>query len=258
MEEAKKQLEQAQREGALEKQEEALRELEQARADLEEILRQLREEEIERTLTALEARFQKMLAMQRTVYAGTQRLDKVPQDQRTHNQEIEAGRLSNDESLIVLEADKALALLREEGSAAAFPEAVSQMRTDMQQIVVRLARAEVGTITQGIEEDVIAALEEMIAALEKAIQDRDQNRQQPPPQQQQGQPGDQPLVDQLAELRMIRALQVRVNRRTDRYSKLLEGGQADKGEMLDALQRLAERQAQIHRVTRDLAVGKNQ
>jgi hypothetical protein len=51
---------------------------------------------------------------------------------------------------------------------------------------------------------------------------------------------------------------VRVNRRTDRYSKLLEGGQADKGEMLDALQRLAERQAQIHRVTRDLAVGKNQ
>ena len=31
-----------------------------------------------------------------------------------------------------------------------------------------------------------------------------------------------PLVDQLAELKMIRALQMRVNKRTVRYARLLE------------------------------------
>ena len=257
MKEAQEKLDKAEREGAVEQQEEALRELEQARADLEEILRQLREEEIERTLVMLEARFRKMLEMQRTVYTGTQRLNKVPPKRRTHDHEIEAGRLSNSESLIVLEADKALALLRDDASAVAFPEAVHQLRADMQQVVVRLAQAKVGPITQAIEEDVIAALEEMIEALQKAIEEAEQKKQQPPPSQQ-GRPQDPPLVDALAELKMIRALQIRVNRRTTRYAKLLDGPQAEETELLEALRRLAERESRIHRITRDLQMGKNQ
>ena len=35
----------------------------------------------------------------------------------------------------MLEAESALAILREDGSAVAFPEAVEQMREDMEQIV---------------------------------------------------------------------------------------------------------------------------
>ena len=41
----------------------------------------------------------------------------------------------------------------------------------------------------------------------------------------------------LAELKMIRALQMRVNRRTERYSKLIVGEQAEKADLIDALQR---------------------
>ena len=37
----------------------------------------------------------------------------------------------------------------------------------------------------------------------------------------------------LAELRMIRALQMRVNTRTARYSKLIEGEQADNAELIE-------------------------
>ena len=168
MNEAKKKLEDARRQDAVDKQEQALRELEQAKSELEEILRQLREEEIERILAMLEARFRKMLQMQEEVYEGTLRLDKIPAAERTHNQEIESSRLSSKESQIVVEVDKAALLLREDGGAVAFPEAVEQMRDDMQQVVSRLAGANVGKITQGIEEDVIAALKDMIAALKKA------------------------------------------------------------------------------------------
>ncbi|MEX2560655.1 MAG: hypothetical protein WD403_12110 [Pirellulales bacterium] len=257
MEEARLKLEKAQRVGAIQEQEEALRNLEKANAELEEILRQLREEELMRTLAMLEARFRKMLQMQLEVYEGTLRLDRVADTDRGRNDEIEAGRLSRRESLIIAEADSALSVLREEGSAVAFPEAVEQMRDDMQQVAAWLAQAKVGSNTQELEEDVIAALEEMIEALKQAQRDQEQQQQQQQPAG--SEPEDPALIDTLAELRMIRSLQMRVNNRTQRYSKLVEGevGQADKPDLLEALERLSEREARIFRATRDIVVGKN-
>jgi len=76
------------------------------------------------------------------------------------------------------------------------------------------------------------------------------------------QPQDMPLVDGLAELKMIRALQMRVNTRTKRYSRLLDDaddptGQATDQDLLEALAKLADRQQRIYQITRDLVLGKN-
>ncbi len=256
MQEAKKKLEKARQEGAVKDQEEAVKQLEQAKAELEQILRQLREEEIERVLAMLEGRFRKMLEMQRDVYEGTVRLDKIPAEQRTHNQEIESSRLSGKETQIIVEADKAMLLLSEDGTAAALPEAVEQMRTDMQQVADRLAQVKVGQVTQSIELDIIASLEEIIEALKKAQKDLEKKRQMPNPAQMEE--CDLPLVDKLAELKMIRALQMRINTRTERYAKLLAGEQAENAELVEALRRLAERQERVYRVTHDLSSGKNE
>ncbi len=256
MKQAQEKLEKAEREGAGEKQEEAIRQLQQAKAELERILRQLREEEIEQVLVALEARLVKMLQMQRDVYEGTERLDKASADGLTHEQEIEAGRLSSREAEIVTEADKALMLLREDGSAVAMPEALAQAREDMQQVAGRLARANVGQVTLAIEEDIVIALEEMLEAVRQAMEDAEQRRQNA----QQGRPGmpqDPALVDTLAELRMIRSLQLRVNTRTERYGEMITGKHAETPELLDALIRLAERQQRVYRITTDLEAGKN-
>lgn len=257
MQEAEQKLRDAQREGAVDKQDEALEELEAARAELERILRQIREEEILRMLAMLEARFRKMLEMQQAVYEGTVRLDKVPDEQRSHSHEIEASRLSSKETEIVVEADKALLLLREDGTAVVFPEAVEQARDDMQQVVELLARARVGQITQTIELDIIAALEEMIEALKKAQEDI-QSGQQPGGQQPPGQPQDSPLVDLLAEVKMIRAMQMRVNKRTERFSQMLPGEQAENPDLIYQLQKLAEQQERIYRVTRQLELERSQ
>jgi len=240
----------------VDKQDEALEELEAARAELERILRQLREEEILRMLAMLEARFRKMLEMQQAVYEGTVRLDKVPEEQRSHSHEIEASRLSSKETEIVVEADKALLLLREDGTAVVFPEAVEQVRDDMQQVVELLGRARVGQITQAIELDIIAALEEMIDAMEKAQEDAQNRQQQGQPQP--GQPQDPPLVDLLAEVKMIRAMQMRVNKRTERFSQMLAGEQAENPDLIYQLQTLAERQERIYRVTRQLELERSQ
>ena len=256
MRQAQENLKKAEREGAGQQQEEAIRQLQQAKAELERILRQLREEEIEQVLIALEARLIKMLQMQRDAYEGTERLDKASADGLSHEQEIEAGRLSSREAEIVTEADKALMLLREDGSAVAMPEALSQTREDMQQVVARLAAARVGSVTLAIEEDIVLALEEMLEAVRQAMEDAEQRRQNA----QQGQPGmpqDPSLIDALAELRMIRSLQLRVNTRTARYSEMIKGKHAETPELLEALRRLAERQDSVYRITNDLEAGRN-
>jgi hypothetical protein len=255
MEEAQKKLEEAKKSDAVEKQEEAIRELEQAKAELEEILRQLREEEMARTLAMLEARFRKMLDAQVQIYEGTQRLDKVPEAERDRDDAIEAGRLSQKEAEIALEADKALNVLQEEGSAVAFPEAVMEIRDDMITVRDRLAEAKIGEMTQGVEKDIIAALEEMITALEKAQQEMQDKSQSPPPGE--GGEGEMPLVDAIAELKMIRALQMRVNTRTQRYAEVSKTEQVDQPELLDSLRKLAEREERIHKVTRDIVLGRN-
>jgi hypothetical protein len=257
MRKAAEKLEKAEREDAVEEQEEARRELEQAAAELERILRQLREEEVERMLVALEARFRKMLEQETEVHQSTKRLGAIPPDKRDREIDIEAGRLSRKQGEIGRECDKALTLLREEGSAVAFPEAVTQMREDMQLSTDYLAQAKVDRLTQGVQEDIIAALEEMIAALEKAIEDLQQNKGKPPPGGG-GEPGEEPLVDNLAELKMIRSLQMRVNRRTAEYGAMIQGEQADKADLLEGLQQLADRQDRIYRSTRDIVVGRNE
>jgi hypothetical protein len=257
MEEAKKNLEKAKKEGAVDEQAKALRELDTAKAELEEILRQLREEEMKRLLAMLEARFQKILQIQREIYDGTLRLDKIPVIERSHSYEIETGRLSNREAEIVMEVDKALSLLRQEGSSVAMPEAVQQVRDDMQQLVLRLVQGKTEVLTQAIEVDVIKGLEEIIDALKKAQKNAD-SKKKPPGPSPNGQPQDPPLIEYLAELKMIRTLQMRVNRRTERYSKLVDGEQASKEDVQEALRHLSEQEARVHKVTRDLELGKNE
>jgi len=61
---------------------------------------------------------------------------------------------------------------------------------------------------------------------------------------------------------MIRALQMRVNMRTQRYARLLDDiedpvGQATDRDLREALTKLAERQETIYRLTRDIVLGKN-
>ena len=70
-------------------------------------------------------------------------------------------------------------------------------------------------------------------------------------------------MDALAELRLIKALQLRVNKRTNRYAQLLGDiddpvGQAEDQELVEALEKLSEREQRIFRTTRDIVLGKNQ
>lgn len=256
MRQAQERLRDANRRQARDEQEKAIEELETARAELEEILRQMREEEVERLLVQLEARLRAMLRAERAVLAGAEKLA-AEQERADRERELEAARLSREQGGIGMDASRALSLVRDDGSAVAIPEALEQVREDSSQAAARLARGDVGGTTRGILQDLVSSLEEMIAALEKAQREQ-QARQSGGPEGRPAEPGEQPLVDKLSELKMIRSLQLRVNGRTRRFSKLLADGaeQAEEPELLDALERLAERQRTIERAAHDIVTGR--
>ena len=259
MQEAERYLERAQRDEATDQQRQAEENLRAAIDRLERILRQLREEEMQRELAKLEARLRKMAAMQSQVLDDTIALAATPRSQRNRQTDLKAGDLAFEEKKITMEADRAMLLLREEGSSVAFPEVVAQIRSDTVRVADLLGRTKIDAIAQGIQQDILAALEEMIAALQKAQRDLEKQRQQrqqgqsPPPGQQ-----EQPLVEAIAELKLIRTMEVRIKSTTDRYSALIESGGSSVEEMLPLLQDLSERQDRIDRITRDLVSKRNQ
>lgn len=243
---------------ATKNQDEALRELQKAKERLEEILRQLREEERLLRLAGLEARFQRMLALQIAIYNDTVQIDKIPQAERVSRHQLKSEEMALQEGELVLEASKALTLLKEEGTAVAFPEAVEQMRYDMQTVAEYLKQQEVGKLTQTIELDIVDGLKEMIDALQASIDKAKEKEQKPmPPQDQQAQEQEEELLKKIAELKMLKSLQLRINNRTTKLGQLYSGEQATQPEIVRQVQELAIRQARIQRATYDLAVGKN-
>jgi len=260
------------------KQADAINELKKAQKKLEDLLKQLREEEIERLLAALQARCERMLALQIAVRDGTVGVnDKIKprkleelDDQERRGAEQDSNILSDKEDEIVKEASQAIRLIEAEGSAIAFAEVFKQVRTDMITVAIHLRKTDVGTVTITIENDIIATLQEMVEALKKARQDAKMPPGPPPPPGPQGPPPDPSLIDKIAELKMIRSMQERVNNRTKIYGKGYEGEQVPdpktaknkaEREQLEMLQRevkdLGGRQEKISKVTGDIAKGKN-
>jgi len=99
----------------------------------------------------------------------------------------------------------------------------------------------------------------MIKALEKAKKDLDDKKQDPKKQDPKDQPPqDQKLLDKIAELKMIKAMQLRVNARTELYGKTYLGEQAMTEPIRIELRELAGRQERIFEVTNKMAKGDGQ
>lgn len=257
MKAAQQDLEKAKREEAIEEQQKALDRLAEAEAEIEQILKQLRETERQQALAELEARFREMLREETEIREATGKLNGVPAERRGPNEKIAASRLGRRQSDLGVAADTVLSLLHEDGTALAMAEAVGSARADMGVAARRLDVADVGALTQSVEQDIITALEELLAAVQKARQDGD-SQSPPGGGNQSGQPGQQPLVDLLAEMKVIRALQNRINQRTERYHQGIAAGEYQAAEVATDLAELSGREQRVFEATRNLVEKQNE
>jgi hypothetical protein len=189
----------------------------------------------------------------------TETLDQTPPDRRTADFELAAGKLAVEENALSQEASSAWMVLNEDGTSSAFPETVSQMRDDMDLVARRLTLADVGATTQETQRQIIESLSDMIDALVKSQRDFQRGASE---RKSKSAPGEQGLVDRIAELKMLRGLQQRINERHAQYAAKLDDPDDEYGvpsdpELRAAIQRLSERQANLHRITGDLLDSKD-
>jgi hypothetical protein len=251
----------------------ALDRLNRGRERTEEALEQLQQAFRERLLAYLREKFGYMLAEQRSITQATRSLDlklkalrlrgselgspgsgSAPEIERRDRQLAES--LSAREGELMAVSEDILDLLQEDGTTLVFPQVVGEIRADLENVKGLLSRIETGELTQSIQRDIEKAIEEILAALEEAY------KKPPPPnpnQGREGQSGTSPLLARSSELKMVRALQLRVNQRTRDFDL----GRDPSGEAVEELSpakklqvdEIARKQKQVEEILRQIAAG---
>lgn len=251
MQEALEELQQQKREEAIDDQDQAITQLQKAAKELEEMLKQLREEEKEMVLAALEARFQRLLALQTQIYETTVDLGTTPRSEWLNNAIGQCREIAQQQADVTRECSQTTGLLREDGTSVSILVAVEDIESDMGSVALRLQRTKTGKLTQAMETDIIEALNELIKATQKEMEEMKSEERK---QQQQNSKKKPPLVELMAEIRVLRSLQLRVNRRTTQVHELLqESDSADTGDLTEQLEVLARRQNRLRESASELA-----
>lgn len=252
MQQALDAMQEQQRDQALKNEDQALQELREAEEKLEEQLRQLREEEKEMMLASLEARFQRLLIVQTQIHESTISLAEVPKDQWLDLAFARCREVAQEQTELARECAGTVALLQEDGTSSAILLAVEDIEADMNSAGEWLRDSDVSELTQSVQQDVIDALKQLVEVMQKEMQDMQQQQQQS--QQQQGPNSQQsPLVELIAEIKVLRNLQLQVNQRTQRVDRLLQTVPAERLEALrQQISELSHRQERLLESAREL------
>jgi hypothetical protein len=252
MEQALEALREQQREQALKNEDKAIEELQEAAEELEKELKQLREEEKEMVLASLEARFQRMLLVQTEIHEGTKVLAGIP---KADWLDLNFGRcreLAQQQLELARECGRTVLLLREDGSAAAILLAVEDIEEDMNSVSGWLQGSDVSELTLSVQQDILESLRQLIETTQKELKNmQDSNR---PPQPSQPGSQQQRLVELMAEIRVLRNLQMQVNRRTKQVDGLVPNADANALPRLQQqIKDLADRQQRLLETAKELA-----
>ena len=118
------------------------------------------------------------------------------------------------------------------------------MKKDLDMLAGRLVAMKAGTYTQQVQQDVMETLRELIEVIKEELEKR-QGGEQGNGDDMEGDQDDN-LLPTSAELKMLKSLQVRVNKRTTQYDRLLEKEEPERA-------RLAEKQESVGTLTRTMA-----
>jgi hypothetical protein len=225
---------------ALGHQRKALDAMVDAHRKLGEQYSQARAEQIERLLSGLQTRCQRMFDMQTTVRNETVSIFQAQNEGGDRSAlDEKSQQLADDEDKIALEAHRATRLVEEEGTTLALPEVFYQLRRDMIGVANRLRKNDFSVVTQAIQQDVLDTLRETTDAIKKARKD---TAPPAPATLETSRPtllmrtnlAAPPAMDPQAEMKVINGLVNRGNLRMDSYSKDLPRGSGDLDKIKDS------------------------
>jgi hypothetical protein len=241
----------------------AIKELEQALAEIEERLNQLREETQIEKLARLEGRFRDMLSIQQRLTVQTAALEKkridaggqlarsdrnavrVIGDEERRMEAVKTETEAKDAGLGG-KAQQALDIINDDGTSVVFSDIVEQLRDDLVStgnLLVENLRTD--SYMAAMQREIETTLEELIEALQQAQQQKEASGGGGGGSGS----GQEPLLPNSAELKLLRSAQLRINRRTvaldQARPKNAKLDEALKGET----RKIADRQLEIAEMT---------
>jgi hypothetical protein len=237
---------------AKQKQQDAKEDLQKAKEQLEDALAQLRQQLQDEVLRALEERFGAMLHKQRDLSAKTKAVDKTRGNVLTADGHLPAALAENIAGIaggefdLGGEAAEALKLLDEEGSTAVFPEIVTELRDELYGVAKMIRGNATGAPVQKKQAEIEEILAMLINALRRTIEQREGAGQC-------NCNGMPPLVPISAELKMIRYLQEKVNKKTLDYETNIPVALRDTEDARDEAKGLRGKEDRVRDLTRKLA-----
>jgi len=199
----------------------AIAKLERALGEIERQLAGLGEQMQDELLIQLEEIFREMLDQQRQASAGTIKLDERERESDGNLRRADRlalKKLAQEERELAEMAQHALDLLTEDGTSIVFPAVVADLRDNLQTVAELFDDQRTNDYTRSLQKEIETTLEELIDALQKGAGGGGKGGEKG------GKKGggsgcSPPLVSNTAELKLLRALQLRVNRRTKAFDK---------------------------------------
>lgn len=252
MNQAAQQLGQNQAGKAGENQEQAQEELQKAKEEVERQLNELRDQAQEEQIVKLAEVFQKMLEKQRGVTAATKTISERRGDaERLRRADrIQLRKWAKEERSLEEDAKAAEQLLIDDGTSVVFRDVVGYLQTEIANVAEMMERQQTGQLVREAHIEIETTLQELVTSLENTQMGQGQPQQ--PQQGGQGQQQRQSLFPPLAELKLLRLTQQRINRQTT----AMEMGKAQP-EVADLLKErfedAAKMQDKLTNMTRQLA-----
>ena len=170
----------------------------------------MRDETREEKLRRLEGRFSEMLERQRSANAMTIEIEDKRQNlgDLTRRDQLIVLRLAAEESEIGELGRQAYDLLLEDGTSEVFPELVQDLIDSLNKVSELLQEERTDQLIQLVQQEIESALLDLLEALAESKEEGGQQGGGG------GGGGDQPLLKRSAELKMLKAAQLRLNRKT--------------------------------------------
>ena len=205
-------------------------------------MNQLRDETREEKLRRLEGRFQEMLDRQQSASAITVEIEdkKLNLGQLQRRDQLVTLRQATEEIEISELGQQAYDLLLEDGTSDVFPELVQNVIDDLVEVGKLLQQERTDQLTQLLQQEIESALLDLLEALEESKEEGQQGGGGG------GGGGDQPLLKRSAELKMLKAAQLRLNRKTYQLDSIRNSNSDQPDDTLESeIEALSEMQSKL-------------
>jgi hypothetical protein len=236
-------------------QNDALSDLAKAQKELEDAIAREREMAQAEALAKIEDMLGRILKTQQGISAGTRDVHGKRNASGGYErpEELRVAELSGGEGRLAEDTLRVVALLKKEATTAVFPEVLAEVLADLKGAQKLLAEKKTGELTQAVQTGIEKSLEDMIDALRKEARKPKKGPESGGGGGGGGGGGQKPpLVPPVAELKMLKTLQLQVNKRTAAVAAQVADGSLGKPDADREHKTLGDRQQKVETMTKNL------